>query len=188
MGNCYYLIRRDTRTAYGLGKAWFLSHVFGGRPGMRCDEGPPMCATPADVDTIVELIAAADRGDFELAHDVSIHYGSRIDPDYAAYWRAVAADIVDWSEGQPFEFHSEHSGIYEEISMDAWDVVPWRHRLWQTGDRHNIDDEDPDAVRWENASREAYARRRCDDEAFRRGNVWIDRATRAEVVQTTPTS
>lgn len=186
MGTCYYLIRRDTRTAYGLGKAWFLSYVFGGRRGTRCDDGTPMSVTLSDIDTIVELIAAADCGDFELEHDVSIHYGSRIDPNYAAYWRAVAVDIVDWSEGQPFELHSEHSGLYEEISMDAWDTVPWRHRLWLTGDRHDRDPADTRDVRWEHASRDEYAQRRCTDEAFRRGNVWIDRRARVEAVQTTP--
>lgn len=83
--------------------------------------------------------------------------------------------MVDWSEGQPFEFHSEHSGLYEDVVMDGWDDDPPRERLSTTGDRHDsVATIDGVAVRWGRASRDDLARRRKSDEAFRRGLVWVD--------------
>lgn len=178
MGTCYYLVRRDTRTVYDLGKAYFLHHAFG---------DVPLCVTADDVDTLVSLILAAERGDLDGAHDVSLHRGPDAHDEHWAYWRAVALDVVDWSEGQPFEFHSEHSGLIEDIHMEGWDHDPKRERLYTTGDRHDnvAVAADGTVTRWERPSREDLARRRRDDEAFRRGNVWVDWRTRTETVQTT---
>ena len=175
MGTCYYLVRRDTRTVYGLGKAYFLRDVFG---------EDPIMVTASDVDTLVSLILAATRGDLD-GPDVTLHRGPDAQQEDYAYWRSVAADVVDWSEGQPFEFHGEYSGLYEDIAMEAWDLDPGRVRTFETGDRHNnvVTSPDGQAIRWSGPSREDLARRRRDSEAFRRGNVWVDRRTRAETVQ-----
>jgi hypothetical protein len=175
MGTCYYLIRRDTRTAYDLGKAYFLRHVFG--------EGSPLHVAAGDVDTLVALALAAQRGDLDGGCDVSLHRGPDEAEETYAYWRAVMLDVLDWSEGQSFELHSEHSALYEEMAMDGWERRPPRERLFRTGDRH--DDvavmADGSVVRWSRASRDDLARRRQADEAFRRGRVWIDPRSGSEI-------
>ena len=178
MGTCYDLIRRDTMTGYDLGKAWHLHHVFEAR-----GHAIPMQVTLADVPELAELMARSERGDLEIAN---VHW-SALEPDRIAYWTLVAADIVDWSEGQPFEFHSEHSRLHEEISLESWDRDPPRKRLWTTGDRHDSRLVQPDGtvLTWA-TGREELARRRREDEAFRRGNVWHDYRTNTEIVQTTP--
>jgi hypothetical protein len=153
---------------YELGKAFFLRQALG--------DGKPLCVTMDDVDTLVSLILAAERGDLDHRYDVSLHRRPDAEHEHYAYWRLVAADVVDWSEGQPFEFHDEHSGLYEDIVMEGWDHDPPRERLFQTGDRQDNVATMPDGkvVRWSRASRDDLARRRHSDEAFRRGLVWIE--------------
>jgi hypothetical protein len=169
VGTCYSLIRRDVLTEYDLGKAWFLHRVF---------TETPQCVTAAEVDTLVALIVAAERGDLDGEHDVTLHRPAEASRD--PYWHAVALDIVDWAEGQPFEFHSEHSGLVEEISMDTYERETHLVRLWKTGDRHET--HDPAGV----SPREQLARRRREDEAFRRGCVWRDLRSKTERVLATP--
>lgn len=178
MGTCYYLVRRDTRTVYDLGKSYFLHHAFG-------DDETPLRVTPDDVDTLVALILAAERGDLDGMHDVTLHRGPDAHDERWAYWHAVALDVVDWSEGQPFEFHSGNSGLIEDICMEGWDRDSGRARLYTTGDRHDnvAVASDGTVTRWDRASREDLARRRREDESFRRGNVWIDWRTGTETIQ-----
>lgn len=109
MSTCYFLVRRDNRTIFDLDKLWYLRQVFG-------DE-EPILLTAGEVDEAVALALAAQRGDLDGYHDVTIH---RPEPDEAdrAYWRALMEEIVVWSDGKPFEFHSEHSALYEEIVME----------------------------------------------------------------------
>lgn len=155
-------------TGYDLGKAWSLAEVFAPRSaatGSSYDE--PMSVSSTDVDTLAELLALAWTRDLEIA-DVHRHAP---DAEMLAYWRLVALDIVDWSEAKPFEFHSEHSGLYERLTMDGWEGG--RERLWDTGDRHDKD-------------RDLLAARRACDEDFRRGNVWRVVKTGQEIVRTTP--
>ena len=151
MGICYYLVRRDVRTIYDLGKALFLQDIFG--------KQQPMRVSADDVDTLVAQILAAQY--WELPE---------------TYWRAVVLDVVDWSEGHPFEFHSENSSLLEDIEMDGWDHDPPLERLCRTGDRHN-------AVDGRGLDREDLARRRQHDEAFRRGLVWVDKRSGMESVR-----
>lgn len=175
MGTSYYLIRRDTRTVYELGRAYFLRQVF---------RETPLRVTAGDVDTLVALILAAQRGDLDEVHDVSLHRGPDVADETCAYWHAVVVDVVDWSEGQLFEFHSEHSGLYEEIMMHGCDYDPPCERLFRTGDRHDgfATRTDGSAVSRNRAGRDDLARRRQSDEAFRCGRVWIDRRSRSEFV------
>lgn len=162
MGICYFLIRRDTRTVYELGKAWFLCHVFG-----EADASLPICVAEGDVDTITSLILAAERGDLDLCCDVSLHRRPDAEEEHYGYWRAVAADVVDWSEGQPIEFHSEHSGLYEDIFMSARerDGDSMRVRCFKTGSRHDPCSADP--------GMRVLAQRRRSDACFRRGIAWF---------------
>lgn len=113
MGTCYYLVRRDNRTGYDLGKAWEWGDVFG-------RDGTPIVWT--DVDYLERRLS-------ESWHDLLMR--GLLPPGYL---RRVAEDILDWSEGKPFEFHSEHSGVVEDLYMEGWDEGTSRE--WITGDRH----------------------------------------------------
>lgn len=117
MGTCYYLVRRDNRTGYDLGKSYGWDGAF----------AYPMVLKAADVDTLVDLIVQTSKP-----------YGWCQTKKDREYLRIVALDIVDWSEGQPFEYHSEHSGLVEDICMEGWDRDPEIsvEREWITGDRH----------------------------------------------------
>lgn len=169
MGTCFYLIRRDTRTAYDLGKASFLRDAIG--------EEVPTRVSAGDADTMLALVLAAKRGDLRGRHDVTLHRRPDTEDEDYAYWRAVVLDVVDWSEGQSFELHSEHSELYEEISMDGWRDSPRRERLFITGDRHDRHAAPAagDGARWPRSSRGDLARRRRDDVEFRMGCVWARR-------------
>lgn len=174
MGTCYFLIRRDTMTGYDLGKAWELCRAFAPHQAVTGGQyEETFVVTTSDVDTLAELMALASSGDLEIA---DVHRRPP-DPEQLAYWRLVALDIVDWSEGQPFEFHSEHSGLYEDLTMDGWEDD--LQRIWETGDRHNA----PDG---RVPPREILAARRKIDENFRRGNVWRDHKTGEEIIRTRP--
>lgn len=155
-------------TGYDLGKAWSLAKVFAPRSAVSgCSYDEPMSVSAADVGAFAELLALAWTHDLEIA---DVHRRAP-DAEMLAYWRLVALDIVDWSEGKLFEFHSEHSGLYERLTMDGWE--DGQERLWDTGDRHDKD-------------RDLLATRRARDEDFRRGNVWRVVETRQEIVRTTP--
>lgn len=151
MGTDYFLIRRDVGTVYELNRAGFLERVFG--------HGVPTRVTESEIDTMVDLILAAERGDLDGRYDVTIHRGPGADSgEERALWRELASDVVDWSEGQPFELHSEHSGAYEELSMAEWDESPPMRRLIRTG----------------GLGRQDLANMRRTNEAFRRGVLWSD--------------
>ncbi len=151
MGTDYFLIRRDAGTVYDLNRAGFLEEVLG--------HGTPTRVTEAEVDTMVDLILAAERDDLSGEYDVAIHRSADADDGEAREsWRRFASDIVDWSEGQLVELHSEHSGAYEELSMAEWDEFPPLRRLIHTGG----------LGRWD------LADMRRTNEAFRRGALWSD--------------
>lgn len=121
MGTVYYLWRDDTREAYELGKSWHWEEVFVAHPG----RSEPMLVTVNEVDTLAELLCAAEA-----------QYGSALKPDEIDYFTWVARDIVRWSEGRLFEFVSEHDGRIESAQMEGWDERPPRHREYITGSRY----------------------------------------------------
>lgn len=183
MSTCYSLIRRDARTAYELGKASFLRHVFGSESVVwRSDAASPsLRVTQGDVDTLGSLMLAAERGDLDACVDVSIHRRPDAEEEHHGYWREVASDVVDWSEGQLFEFCSEHSWHYEALWMDdrTRDRDPLIKRLFSTGSLYTTSSPHHPGM-------EALARRRRVDESFRRGEVWIDRRSGVEFVRPSP--
>lgn len=108
MGTCFYLWRDDNHTAYDLGKAWEWGWAFGyeRRPG-RSD---PMTLSPEDAPELAELL---------LAHLVGKGY---VEPGTSIeYYAFVCGDIARWSQGQIFEFISEHDHRYEDANMEAYD-------------------------------------------------------------------
>jgi hypothetical protein len=108
MGTCYYLWRDDNKTVYDLDKSWNWGELFGRPRGASM--GTPMTLAPQDAPELAELL---------LAHLIAEDY---VDPGTSIeYYAFICADIARWSEGQPFEFISEHDHRYENASMDAWD-------------------------------------------------------------------
>ena len=150
MGTCYYLIRRDSRTVYALGKASLLRLVFG---------EDPFRVTMGEVDTMVALILAAQRGDLDSDLDVTLHRHPDDKDEMYTYWRTRAIDIVDWSEGHPIELHSEDSYLYEELAIERSNHHAQFTRIFCTGGLGRDD---------------LATRRRRSDDAFRSGTLWID--------------
>jgi hypothetical protein len=136
MGTCYYLWRDDNKTAYDLGKEWSWGEVFG--CPRHTSIGTPMTLAPQDAPELADLLlmhlAEKDRElreEFGDNHAPIDYYAqSRID-----YYAFICADIARWSEGQPFEFISEHDHRYENASMDAYDRGQPRGAV--TGSRFN---------------------------------------------------
>lgn len=129
MGVLYYLWRDDNKTAYELGKSWTWGEIFG--CPRHTSVGTPMILKPEDAPELAELLRMHL---VEHEHSLAVEFGHEprqvASLDYLAF---VTADIARWSEGQPFEFISEHDHRYEAACMEGY--PNFTNRQFRTGSR-----------------------------------------------------
>lgn len=114
MGTCYYLIREDNQTLYELGKTGEWHRAFSDARWIIVDSDSD------HRDMVESLCSASERVGWNLEELTDVGNGEWI--TNREYIRRVFADIVRWSDGQWFEFISEHDGRYERLRDRAEDA------------------------------------------------------------------
>lgn len=133
MGVVYYLWRDDSKTAYELGKVWNWGVIFG--CPRHTSVGTPMILKPRDAPECAELLRTHL---VEEERALRAEFGGK--PRDCApldYFTFVCTDIAAWSEGQPFEFISEHDGRLEHAHMEGYPNYKRTRKQTHTGSRYD---------------------------------------------------